>query len=524
MSKLSLSGAAAAALLLAFAGPGSAGEFKLGLRIDATLPADAAHWGGWLDARTAESSFRLMRTDEDHDFPGVRHYRYQQLFKGVPVYGAQVVRQVDAAGVTRTVFGDAADSLDVDVSPSVAADRAEQAAVADMGAGAQVVNQPTLVVLPLRERAVLAYTFRVRAGAFSLMRYFVDAHSGAVVLRYSDLRSSTATVGLGTGTFGEARKLGVNFDGGTYRAEDYLRPARFVTYDMRFDLFAYDHLQWDGYEATDSDNNWTDGAVVDAHGNAEWTYDYYFERHGRRGLDDHNLTIRSFVHVVDNYINAFWDPSASIMTYGDGGFARGTRYVPLSAALDVVAHELTHGVTSNTWDGDYQNEPGALNEAFSDIMATGVEFYFQEAGNGRDMADYYMGEDLSEVFDPPVYAFRSMADPAMFGDADNYAVRYLGSDDYGGVHGNSGIANQAYYLLVEGGTNRVSGLHVQGLGRENRDRAEKIFYRGFTLHMTTFSNFAAARRATIQAAIELYGAGSNEVIQTEAAWTAVGVF
>ena len=180
--------------------------------------------------------------------------------------------------------------------------------------------------------------------------------------------------------------------------------------------------------------------------------------------------MRSVTHFVPRsagFANAFWDPPTNAMYYGDGDDSD----APLLGALDVVAHELTHGVTQYTWDGIYAGESGALDEAFSDIMATGVEFFQEPPGTGRLQADYFLGEDLSFVFDPPRRAVRSMENPSLFCsaalgacDPDHYSRRYRGPLDNGGVHHNSGIANQAFYLLIEGGTNRTSGRHVAGLG------------------------------------------------------------
>jgi vibriolysin len=121
-----------------------------------------------------------------------------------------------------------------------------------------------------------------------------------------------------------------------------------------------------------------------------------------------------------------------------------------------------------------------------------------------------------------------MENPALFCseelgacDADHYSLLYRGPRDNGGVHHNSGVANQAFYLLVEGGTNRTSGRRVSGLGPERRAEAEHVFYRAFTLYLTPSATFADAREATVRAARELYGeAAAREV---EAAWSAVGV-
>jgi len=212
------------------------------------------------------------------------------------------------------------------------------------------------------------------------------------------------------------------------------------------------------------------------------------------------------------------------MNYGDGD---GITFNYFSSALDVVAHELTHGVTNFTSSLIYLNESGALNEAFSDVVGTSVEFFFEPAGTGRKRAEWLNGEDLFYSFGRFV---RSLENPAAAGDPDHYSKRCLPPictpderGDNGGVHINSAIASHGFYLLVEGGTNRTSGISVPGLGRSRIERAEKIFYRAFIFYLTPSSNFRAARAATLQAARDLYGAGSVEEQQVSEAWRAVGV-
>jgi len=220
-------------------------------------------------------------------------------------------------------------------------------------------------------------------------------------------------------------------------------------------------------------------------------------------------------------VNAFY-AGGGVMVYGVGlpaGFTLGGQvWDYVSGALDIVAHELTHGVTDYSSNLIYRNESGALNEAFSDMMGTAAEFYWQQAGSGSMRADYLIGED---VIRPG--GLRSMENPGAYGDPDHYSKRYLGSQDNGGVHINSGIANQAYYLAIEGGTNRTSGLEVQGVGQANRDQIEKTFYRAFTDMLPSNATFSTARAATTQAARDLYGAGSAAERAVTQAWTAVGV-
>jgi thermolysin len=266
-------------------------------------------------------------------------------------------------------------------------------------------------------------------------------------------------------------------------------------------------------------------------------YDCYFKRHGRRGLDNNNIAIVSIVHPVRRndvltasndvrglfYVNAFYCCDG-VMVFGEGlppGFVTQPgrqSWNFLAAALDVIGHELTHGVTAFSSRLISRNEAGALNEAFSDIMGTSIEFFYQPPGTNVLQADYVIGED---VVTPG--GIRNMSNPGALSDPDHYSRRFLGPEDDGGVHINSTIVSHAFYLAIESGTNRTSGLSVQGVGAANREQMEKVFYRGFTQLMPANATFAVARTVTIQAARDLYGAGSAPERAVTQAWTAVGV-
>jgi thermolysin len=284
--------------------------------------------------------------------------------------------------------------------------------------------------------------------------------------------------------------------------------------------------------AVDSDNTWTDGPTVDAHAYQGWVYDYYFTRFQRKGMDDRNVEVDSIVHplarseasrqpplVVDSYINNAFYCCEGLLVFGDGD---GQRFTFLAGGFDVVAHEWTHGVTDFTSQLIYQDESGALNEAFSDIMATTMEFHYQPVGSGRDQADWLIAEDV--YLAAPGF-LRSLTNPGAGGEPDHYSQRrFIGTPiDDGGVHFNLTIATHAFYLAVAGGTNRTSGINVPGVGMANMERIERVFYRAFTLLMAPSSRFFDARRATLQAASDLFGGGSTERAQVELAWNAVGV-
>ena len=200
------------------------------------------------------------------------------------------------------------------------------------------------------------------------------------------------------------------------------------------------------------------------------------------------------------------------MTYGDGD---GSTFAPLSQDADVVAHELTHGVTEFTSSLIYSYESGALNEALSDIFGALVDR--QEGAMGDDI--WLLGED---IYTPGIEgdALRNMADPAAEGDYDYYPTRYVGTGDNGGVHTNSGIANLAFVLLVEGGSHprgKTSTI-VPGI---DFDRAADIFYYANTSCLTASSNFEAARNCTAEGASQLYT--QAEIDAVHLAWDAVGV-
>jgi thermolysin len=334
----------------------------------------------------------------------------------------------------------------------------------------------------------------------------------------------------------------VRTNAGRFQTIDQLRPPEIVTFDMRGNIgrtiqFLNGQLSLNTSDvAEDTDNTWQDGAVVDAHAYAGWVYDYLFKRFERRGLDNNNIRILSLVHPVQRsellsqpddiigtfYLNAFYAGSG-IMVYGEGlppGFVLTTGQIVdyFAGALDIVAHELAHGVTDYSSGLIYQDESGALNESFSDIIATGAEFFLHAAGSGPRTADYLIGEDTIRPG-----GIRSLSNPAIFGDPDHYSRRFTGREDNGGVHINSAIPNQAFYLAIEGGTNRTSGIAVAGVGAANREQIEKVFYRAFTAMLPASASFATARAATIQSARDLYGAGSPAERAVTQAWTAVGV-
>jgi bacillolysin len=495
-----------------------------------------------VDSLQRSGELRVRQHRADTLVTGRDHDRLDQYYKGIRVFGGDVARQMER-GITVSLFGTIYDDIDIDVEPGLSVDGARTAIERAAGSTMPAGRMPELVVLPRDGGGYdLAYRARVLSDN-GLFMYFVDARSGALLLQFNDLKTD-AVVGSGKGVLGDDKKLSVakEKESTTYRASDGLRPPALRTFDLggnstkamnflsgRAGLLA-------GDVAAAADNTWTDGAVVDAHAYAGWVYDFYFKRFGRRGLDNADIPITSIVHPARRddvmrqsnsiigllYLNAAYFGDG-IMVYGEGlppaiTDGAGRHWNFMAGGLDVVAHELTHGVTDYSSRLIYRGESGALNEAFSDIMATAAEFFFQPRGDGLLHADYLMGED---VVTPG--GLRSLQDPAAFGDPDHYTKRYRGTADNGGVHTNSTIVTHAFYLAIEGGENQTSHLRVEGVGAANRQQIENVFYRAFVQLMPADATFAVARAATIQSARDLHGEGSAVERAVIEAWSAVGV-
>ncbi len=495
----------------------------------ATLGTARDHVETMLRAGTLD----IARQQEDTMIPGRAHERLKQMYKGLPVFGGEVISQMDGRSIV-SVSGRIYEGVDLDVVPQLSPERANAIAL-EQSAGGNIFGETTLGILPVADGYRLVYRMEVRSD-WDVRQFYVDAGSGDIVRSFSRIRTA-ASVGQGTGVFGSLRKMSTDSASSTYRAIDMLRPARMFTYDFRGSLsrlntFFATGLLFNSDIATDTDNVWNDGATVDAHVNQGLVHDYYFKRFGRRGLDDRNLEIDGIVHplarsqassqppsVVGTFINNASYCCEGLMIYGDGD---GRFYTFLAGALDVVAHEMTHGVTEFTSNLGFRDEPGALNEAFSDIMGASAEFFQQPVGTGQEKADWLIAEDVVLGF--PGY-LRSLNNPNAVGDPDHYSLRrFIGTDtDDGGVHFNMTIATHAFYLAVAGGRNRVSGQTVTGVGMNNMERMEKVFYRAWVFLLGPNSRFTDARAATLQAASDLYGASSNERTQVAAAWSAVGV-
>lgn len=466
------------------------------------VPAATAHQG------RQPAGFRALHGQEARNFAvpvdmkliaqeGLAQYglsanRYRQFAGEAAVLGGQLTVYEDEAGTAVYVIGSHYPDLAAQNEVKLSAGQAKRAAMNQGGQGSEWLT--TLMIDPANGR----YFYVVENRGFD-SRWFtwVDADTGIILNSYDGL-----TTGSGIGVLGDTKDLTdlTTYVSGTYQLAT--PDGRITTYDAR------NRARLPGRVATDSNDIWDllgrtspgQPALVDAHIYASVTDGYYQAIHSFDWLTYYPQGMISSAHLRRNYSNAYWNGTQ--MAYGDGD---GVNFLEMSGDLDVVAHELSHGVTDATSDLIYQNESGALNEAFSDIMATSVEFYY---GTGN----WTIGEDLMPNDD----GIRDMADPGSDGDPSHYDERYVGTSDNGGVHWNSGIANHWYFLLVEGGQNSdpvyATGMDVEGIGLT---AAEQIAFVGFT-GLPADATFCTARSATIAAAGS-YAANAAD------AWDEVGV-
>ncbi|TNF25586.1 MAG: PKD domain-containing protein, partial [Bacteroidetes bacterium] len=476
-----------------------------------------------------DGKLKLNRIEAKTDILGFEHHRYEVVQNGFPVFGAFIYAHIQNDEVV-SVNGKVPKELptrSIAISESAAINAAKTFIGAETYkwelAGEEdhlkwETNDPHATYFPngklvyinpefdfrKPEQFRLAYLFDIYAHA-PVGRYevFVDAETGQVIFKNDRLCSADTPGTAETGYVGTRTIIADSFNGG-YRLRETGRGGGIRTFDLN-ESTNYGNA----VDFTDNDNYWNnvngnlDQYATDAHWGAEMTYDYFFDEHGRQSIDDANMQINSYVHYDVDYFNAFWDGQR--MVYGDGNNS------PLTA-LDICGHEMTHGVTDFSANLIYQDEYGALNESFSDIFGAAVE-WVENPSSG----DWLMGEDVGTL--------RSMSNPNAFGDPDTYNGTnwYTGTADNGGVHINSGVQNKWFVILTDGesGTNDLgNSYNVSGIGIHN---AAAIAYRTLTVYLGPTSEYADARFYSIQAATDLFGGCSPEVIATANAWYAVGV-
>ncbi|MFW6019785.1 MAG: M4 family metallopeptidase, partial [Bacteroidales bacterium] len=367
-------------------------------------------------------------------------------------------------------------------------------------------------IVPVAEQGEIAFAYAYKFDIYAhspvyRADIYVDASTGDILMENKTIHHADSA-GTANTKYSGTRNITADYHNNQFRLREDGRGNGIETFDMNNST-----TYGSAVDFTDSDNYWNnynsdyDEVAGDAHWAAEKTYDYYLNKHNRNSIDNNGLTITSYLHYDVDYTNAFWN--GQFMTYGDGN---GSNITPLTA-LDIVAHEITHGVTSHTADLIYQDESGALNEGFSDIFAAAVEAYSRPNNHNWDV-----GEDIGVTL-------RSMANPNNYQLPDTYHGNhwYFGSQDNGGVHTNMGPFSYWYYLLVEGGSGTNDNNDNYSVTAIGMDTASAIAYRMLNTYLIPSSEYSDARYYAIKAATDLYGACSQPVISVTNAMHAIGV-
>ncbi|MEU0431388.1 M4 family metallopeptidase [Streptomyces sp. NPDC006290] len=538
-SSLATAGAAVttATLLAAALAPSASADTRPITRataIENAVSALAAHATNLGLTSAQHTSVRDVVVDKD----GTQHVRYDRTYHQLPVLGGDFVVHLAPNGAYRGADRATKKAISLtSVTPALSGAKAAGLAVDALRAAnpgkslRKVTAKPRLIVDALHGAPRLAWRTDAVAqdtlGNPVARTVLTDARTGARIDAWDSVETAT---GDGNSLYSGTVPLETTPSGSTYQLKD---PTRGNTYTgdaaNKTDLcvFGICISRAPATLFTDADNHWGTGATsdrssaaVDAQYGTNETWDYYKNVHGRNGIAGDGKGSYNRVHYGNNYNNAFWDDSCFCMTYGDGD---GSTFGPL-VALDVAGHEMSHGVTSKTAALTYSGESGGLNEATSDIFGTMVEWY---ANNASDPGDYLIGEKIVRSgFGKP--ALRFMDKPSKDGNSADCWSSSVGNLD---VHYSSGVANHFAYLLSEGsGAKTVNGVaydsptcngaSVTGIGH---DKVGKIWYRALTVYMTSSTNYAGARTATLNAAKDLYGAGSAEYNAVAAAWSAVSV-
>ncbi|WP_226580746.1 M4 family metallopeptidase [Halobacillus litoralis] len=475
-----------------------------------------------------EKSLGSAKVKEDK--LGMKHVTLQQEKDGIPVEGNFVKVHYNHDNQIQSVngqFDSSIESEQMTTKPSLSGDESLTIAKEAVQAPDQLVEDPSsnLVIYPSGDDSSLAYKVNVNflgehPGNWNV---FVNAHTGEVIDSYNKIMHADGYLpakGSGTGVLGDHRLLhithqneeGVGPNGTDFYLHDNSHKGLegIYTYDFK-NSWDYPNLPGELFSSSNASfNDDYEKPAVDAHYNSEEVYDYYLEEHDRNSIDGKGMAIKSTVHFGEDYNNAFWNGQQ--MTYGDGD---GEFFVPLSAGLDVAAHEMTHGVTTYSANLNYRFQSGALNEAFSDIFGALV-----------DEEDWEVGEDImaDEAKASGRTSLRSLSNPSKYPVGADYVPYGDGNGKYpshmdeyydlpreldnGGVHINSSIINHAAYITGE------------QIGKE---KLGQIYYRALTVYLTPTSDFNQAREAIIQSAEDIYGAGSEEAFAAEDGFNKVGI-
>lgn len=488
--------------------------------------------------------FSLLRSTSDK--LGFTHYKYNQTYKGIKVFGA-VYTINEKENFIVSASGKFVPNLSIDINPTISKETAIQKAKEQLQIGIcrwenpeaearlkKQKNDPNATYYPKPVLEIISrngdninyrLAWKLNISGLSMDRawtVYMDAENGELL--YKNSLTSFDTPGSVQTYYNGSRNISCLFDSPYYLLSEHQRGSlsnqTIVTLTANNDSLPNEGGNvWGSYQYIGSTSTTftNDPAANNVHWGIEQTYDFY-DLFGRKSFDDNGTFIVNLVHYKTNYNNAFWSSYDTVMCYGDGDGV----IFDYVVGIDVAGHEFTHAITSYEADLQYTGQSGALNESFSDIFGTGIEWYTLGSGS-----TWGVGENMTLI---APYYLRSMNDPnsGLEPQPDTYGGSYWaptgpGDPDNGGVHVNSGVQNFWFYLLVSGG-NGINDFgdpySVTGIGMSD---ALNIAYRNLTVYLGPNSDYNDARLGSIQSAIDFWGSGSTQVQSVKNAWCAVGV-
>ncbi|AEV34075.1 Zinc metalloprotease (elastase) [Owenweeksia hongkongensis DSM 17368] len=477
-----------------------------------------------------DANYSFIELKREEDDLGINHIRYEQFYKGVKVEGAQfilhsrgntlykangrLVKSLQGSPVATVSFKDALNTAKqlTEANSFYWEDPYMEAWLKDVkgNPNASFAPKEELVWLDPQfsqngENYKLAYKLDLFFEATDDHRlFYIDANTGNLLWEQNRCHSATAHGQAETKYHGTQNIITDSVSTNKYVLNDVTRGGGVQTLNAQTGTSFQNSVDFE-----DDDNYWDnvnaqiDEAATDAHWSAGMTYDYFLSEHNRDSYDGLGSKIVSYVHWDQAWRNASWNGVA--MRYGDGSGD------PL-ISIDVVGHELAHGVTEYSANLVYAYEPGALNESFSDIFGTAIEFHALDSA-----ADWDIGKAS--------FLLRSMSNPKAYSQPDTYLGQawYTGSGDNGGVHYNSGVQNFWFYLLSEGGSGTNDNGTAYQVDSFGIDNAAEIAYRNLAYYLTPSSEYYDSRRGSISAAEDIYGSCSYEANLIAKAWHAVGI-
>jgi Zn-dependent metalloprotease len=537
---------------------------------------EARRAGRGLDAR---HGFAIV--SQHPGLQGTQVARVAHTFKGVPVFGSESVVVLDAGGRIQSESASerrlgltkgaaaagagagAAPGSDFSVVPAISSKAAIDAALASLGTEARHVTPPSaeLIIYPVMrtervssardkpeqelnaldvEEVVdhyeLAYLVHTRMHVGDKPVYHdtvVSARDGSILDQWNMLQT---VVGVGKSQYNGEVPINTTLVEGKYKMIDDSRGLGGTFGAMA--ITNANHGTSAGNVYVSDSNTWGDGkqyisggSTTNANGqtaavNAMWglmnTYDALKNVFNWLSLDGHNTSTYIAAHVNTAYDNAYYSDTCRCMFIGDGNSFNSL------GSIDVIGHEMGHGITAATSNLTYYGESGGLNESASDINGEVVEAYARAGGKGETVPqtgnDWVLGKEISKNGTPLRWMFRPSKDGSS-PDAWSSSLKRLD------VHYSSGPNNRMFYFLAQGSNNDKNGdtfskylvktpAAMTGVGL---DKAYRIWFKANTTKFTSSTNYAEARTKMIESAEELYGKGSKESIAVQRAYAAINV-